>query len=67
MLNIHLENGSFDHTAVQLSNLSGSLVSETMVESGTSYQLNTSDLPKGIYYLNLRDKTGVVSKKIVIQ
>lgn len=67
VLNIHLDNASFENTSVRLSSLSGSLVSETIVESGTFYQMNTAHLPKGIYYLNLQDKSGVISKKIVIQ
>lgn len=67
VLNVHLDNGSFENTDIRLLNLSGATVVQDQVVNGTSYQLNTSHLPKGIYYLNLQDKTGVVSKKIVIQ
>ncbi|MFT5725098.1 MAG: PKD repeat protein [Bacteroidia bacterium] len=67
VLNLHLDNGSFEHTTVRLSDLSGALVSETMVESGTNHTVNTSNLTKGLYYLTLQDKSGILTKKIVIQ
>lgn len=67
ILNIHLAEGNFDKTKIQLMNINGSVVLESMAEAGSDFQLNTSGVSQGVYYLSLSDLTGIVSKKVVIQ
>ncbi len=66
-LNIQLADGNFDKTTIQLMNLNGSVVLESVADAGSHFQLNTSRISKGVYYLSLSDLTGIVSKKVVIQ
>ncbi|MFT5512955.1 MAG: PKD repeat protein [Bacteroidia bacterium] len=67
IINLHLALGSFEHTTIQLMDLGGAIIQESIAEAGSHYQVNITHVSKGIYYLTLRDRTGVISKKVVIQ
>mgnify|MGYP000047125892 CR=1 FL=1 len=66
-VNIDLGDASFENTSVQLRTINGSILSNETVLSGNHYHLNTAGLTSGVYFITLQDKTGVISKKLVVQ
>lgn len=56
------------NTAIQLYNTNGALVFKTTLAQGTqTYELNTQELPAGIYFINVVANEVVQTKRIVVQ
>lgn len=69
-LNINFRADFNEGVAIQLNDLSGRKVFEAATQSinyGGSYQLNTADLPRGIYMLSVSTSTGMSSQKIILE
>ncbi len=52
---------------IQIYDLSGQLQKEERVEDFTSYELDTSDLNKGMYFLSIETEAGIFSTKLIVQ
>jgi hypothetical protein len=48
-----------------ISNINGAMQSKTLIRAGSSARLNTSDLPVGIYLLQLQSESGVFNFKFI--
>lgn len=64
VLNIHLENNAPD-VAVTVSDLVGKTVHSEAFSNQQYLELNLSDLPKGVYMMQMRIDDKVTSKKII--
>lgn len=54
-------------TAIRVSDMSGNLVYESILQSGNDYEINLSTLPKGFYLLQIKNNDTVEFKKLIIQ
>jgi hypothetical protein len=67
-LNVDLPNSTAKEFTLVLTDLAGKTVySESFYNSEREVSINTSDLPVGLYYLNLKEDTALIgTRKIVI-
>ena len=66
-ITILLENADEESYSVEMYNCIGSLVMKTNIIPGSSNNISTSDLPNGIYFVNVRSGDTRISKKIIIR
>lgn len=66
-ITISLENADEENYSVEMYNCIGSLVMKTNIIPGSSNNISTSDLPNGIYFLNVTSGDTRISKKIIIR
>lgn len=70
VLNINFRADFNDGVAIQLNDLTGKEVFNTVtnaVSYGGSYQLNTANLPRGVYVLSVSTANGMSSEKIILE
>ncbi|MDO8365506.1 MAG: T9SS type A sorting domain-containing protein [Saprospiraceae bacterium] len=60
-LNVHLTNSQTDQGFVNVSTSSGQIIS-TVKFQGTKFEINTTQLVQGIYYLTISNKQGIPLK-----
>jgi hypothetical protein len=59
--------GSEKLQSIQLINLTGQLVREIRADGRREYELQTGDVPRGMYFVQCRFDEGMLSRKIVLQ
>ena len=60
-------NELIDETAVSIYNINGELIMKNIIQNQNKLEMNVSSLSKGIYFLKIQTKSGIESKKLVIQ
>lgn len=68
-LYVEFEKNAWDKTKITLYNIKGSIVYKDFVlnDEKTTYHINTSKFPKGLYFLNIVTKSKNHKKKIIIK
>ncbi|MBO6518156.1 MAG: T9SS type A sorting domain-containing protein [Bacteroidia bacterium] len=66
LINLHLDQGSFNNTVVRLMDLRGNVVTQETAFSGTDFQLNLPELAKGVYYVLIQDEQLIATKKVMV-
>ena len=59
-----LETEHPDHYSIEITSLNGQLIFSTTME-GTTHQIDLSSFQKGIYFITIRSKDFVTTKKII--
>ena len=66
-MNVYFNGSTNPDTKVDIYDAVGKLVISQPISSATNYQLNLSDLPRGIYMLKLMDNSNVIQTKKIIK
>ncbi len=66
VINLHLEQGSFDQTNIKLMDLRGNLITEQYAAQGVDYQMVIPELAKGMYYILVKDNELIGTKKLLV-
>lgn len=64
--NVSIETGSIEVKEINITNLSGQIISSTS-SSESTVQLDLSDLPKGIYMINIKMNDAQATRKLIVQ
>jgi hypothetical protein len=59
-----IETGIIGHNVIEITSLNGQLIYSTEME-GTTYQLDLSSFQKGVYFITIRSKDFVTTRKII--